>query len=198
MTINFVGDAIRLTPAAVSAAAHALRCEPAAVWAVCDVEAAGGGFLPDKRPKILYEAQVFGRLTAHKWDKSNPNISSPIWNRSLYGAPGAHQYDRLSEAMKLDETAALEAASWGMFQVLGLNHAVCGFATPQDMVSAFVKSEEAHLAAFVAFCRANALDTYLRTHQWARFALRYNGAGYRDNDYDGKLEAAYQKRATTA
>lgn len=190
--MEFVGDALKLTPAAVATAATALRCEPAAVWAVCDVEAAGGGFLPDKRPKILYERHLFARLTGHKWDRTHPDVSGPAGG---YGAAGAHQYDRLARALVLNETAALEAASWGMFQILGLNFHVCGFATVQDMVASFVKSEENHLAAFVAFCRANALDRALRAHDWARFALGYNGPAYRANDYDGKLAAAFRRRS---
>ncbi|MBV8493001.1 MAG: DUF3380 domain-containing protein, partial [Alphaproteobacteria bacterium] len=93
--------------------------------AVCDVESAGSGFLPDTRPKLLFEAHVFGKLTRHCWDDAHPNISAPSWDRALYGPPGAHQYDRLEEALALDATAALEAASWGLFQILGSNFALC-------------------------------------------------------------------------
>ena len=194
--MNFYGDATRITFSAISTAAASLGCEPAVVWAVCDVEATSSGFLPDKRPKILYEAHVFGRLTGHRWDRTHPNVSAPSWNRRLYGALGAHQYDRLGKAMKLDETAALEAASWGMFQILGLNHGTCGFHTVQDMVNAFVKGEPEQLNGFVAFCKANGLDKRLRAHDWARFALGYNGPGYRDNAYDTKLAAAYRKHSS--
>ena len=108
--------------------------QPAAIWAVCDIESAGGGFLPDTRPKILLEAHIFGGLTQHRWDATHPNVSSPSWDRSLYGAAGAHQYDRLAEAIALDRAAALESASWGMFQILGTNHAACGFPGVEDYV----------------------------------------------------------------
>lgn len=33
----------------------------------------------------------------------------------------------------------------------------------------------------------------LASKQWSKFAERYNGAGYRQNKYDLKLEKAYQK-----
>src|ERR1700720_679179 len=124
--MEFAGAATPLAASDVIALAVRLQCAPAAIWAVCDVESAGGGFLPDQRPKILYEAHIFGRLTDHQFDGTHPNISAPSWNRTLYGAPGAHQYDRLAEAIALDRGAALQSASWGMFQILGLNHRFVG------------------------------------------------------------------------
>ena len=193
--MDFAGAATPLGPNDIAAAASRLQCEPAAIWAVCDVESAGGGFLPDKRPKILFEAQVFGQLTQYRWDASHPNVSSPTWNRALYGAAGAHQYDRLAEAIALDRDAALEAASWGMFQVLGLNFAQCGFAGVEDYVAAMCAGEGAQLTAFCAFCQKGGLDAYLRAHDWTRFALGYNGPGEAANGYDAKLAAAYRRRA---
>jgi len=196
--MDFVGAATPLAAEDVVVAATRLQCEPAAIWAVCDVESAGGGFLPDKRPKILFEAQVFGGLTQHRWDASQPNISSATWNRALYGAAGAHQYDRLAEAIALDRAAALQSASWGMFQILGMNYAACGFAGVENYVAAMCVSEGAQLAAFAAFCQHGGLDKFLRAHDWTHFALGYNGPGEAENDYDNKLAAAYQKRAAAS
>lgn len=194
MTLDFAGTATPLLASDVKDAALRLACEPAAVWAVTDVESSGGGFLPDKRPKILYEAHVFGRLTGHKFDKSHPAISAPHWDRALYGAPGAHQYERLAEAIRLDRAAALESASWGMFQVLGLNHGQCGYATVGAFVSAMAQSEAKQLLAFCEFCRHGGLDRFLRSKDWVRFALGYNGPGERSNHYDERLKAAYLAR----
>lgn len=196
--MDFVGTATPLGATDVAVEAARLQCEAAAIWAVCDIESAGGGFLPDKRPKILFEAQVFGQLTKHRWDTSHPNVSSATWNRALYGADGAHQYDRLAEAMGLDSDAALQAASWGMFQILGMNYAACGFVDAEHYVTAMCANEAAHLAAFGAFCRHANLDRFLRAKDWTQFALGYNGAGEAENDYAGKLAAAYRRRAALA
>jgi hypothetical protein len=193
--VDFTGAATPLGPDDVAAAAVALQCEPAAIWAVCDIESAGGGFLPDKRPKILFEAHVFGRLTGHQYDQSHPNVSSPAWDPALYGAAGAHQFDRLAEAIQLDRGAALQSASWGIFQILGMNYAACDFPDIDRYVAAMCASEGAQLAAFVAFCRHNRLDGYLRAHDWTGFALAYNGPGEAENGYDAKLAAAYRRRA---
>ncbi|MFZ2007128.1 MAG: N-acetylmuramidase family protein [Stellaceae bacterium] len=196
--MEFTGAATPLAAGDVVAVARRLGCEPEAVWAVCDIESAGGGFLPDKRPKLLYEAHLFGRLTQHRWDATHPNISSPVWNRALYGAPGAHQYDRLAEAIALDRAAALQSASWGMFQIVGMNFAACGFASVEDYVAAMCESEAAQLAAFAAFCAHEELVPLLVARNWLQFALRYNGPGEAANDYAGKLAAAYSRRAAAA
>ena len=193
--MDFTGTATPLAPADVAAAAARLQCEAAAIRAVCDIESAGGGFLPDKRPKILFEAQVFSRLTQHRWDATHPTVSSPVWNRALYGAAGVHQYDRLAEAAALDRDAALQSASWGMFQVLGMNFAQCGFASAADFVAAMCEGEGDQLAAFCVFCEKGGLDRFLRAHDWTRFALAYNGPGEAANDYDAKLASAYAHRA---
>lgn len=193
--MDFTGAATPLGADDIAAAAARMRCEPAVIWAVCDIESGGGGFLADKRPKILFEAQIFGRLTEHQWDAAYPNISSSSWDRSLYGAAGAHQYDRLGQALALDEDAALQSASWGMFQILGLNFAECGFASVTDYVTSICTGEGAQLAAFCAFCQKSGFDRYLRTHDWTGFALAYNGPGEASNGYDTKLSAAYRRRA---
>jgi len=195
MTLAFSGPATQLSSTDIAVEAAGLGCSPAVIRAVCDVEAAGSGFLPDGRPKILFEAHLFGRLTRHLYDRGYPNISSPSWDRSLYGAGGAHQYARLGQALALDRAAALQSASWGMFQVLGSNFAACGFGDVESFVSAMVAGEREHLDAFTRFCIANHLDDELRAvpPQFAAFARGYNGPGYAANAYDVKLAAAYRK-----
>lgn len=191
--IDFVGAATPLSPDDIASEAAALGCEPAVIHAVCDVESAGGGFLPDGRPKILFEAHAFWNATDGRFGQSN--VSSPAWDRSLYGPGGVHQYLRLSYAMALDRVAALRSASWGMFQILGSNHAACGFADVETFVAAMLESERRHLDAFAAFCRANHLDDELRSTppKFAAFARGYNGPGYAANAYDTKLAAAWRK-----
>ncbi len=192
MTIpaDFRGAAQRLTEADVERVAGQLGIEPRKVWAVSSVEAAAHGFLADGRPELLYEAERFHIKSGGQFDAAHPNLSSPTWNPMLYGAAGPHQYDRLAEAMELDRDAALQACSWGMFQVLGENYRMVGFDTIDDFVAAMCESEGRHLDAFAAYCTAKKLLDYLRTGDWARFALGYNGAGAARNAYAAKLAAA--------
>jgi hypothetical protein len=189
---------VSLTEDDFKRAAAALNVEVAAIKAVAEVESAGAGFLSDGRPSILYEAHVFHKETAgrhsHATDRRGVKLSSPTWNRSLYGATGAAQHNRYEDARKLDADAANKACSWGMFQILGQNHKACGFDSSQAFVDAmWTGGPAAHLDAFVAFIKANELDVPLRAKDWAKFAKGYNGPAYAQNAYDKKMAAAYAR-----
>jgi peptidoglycan hydrolase-like protein with peptidoglycan-binding domain len=172
-------------------AAALIRCDVAAIKAVAEVESRGAGFLPDGRPKILFERHKFHAFTGGKYDATHPDISNK--SPGGYGAGGTHQWDRFDEAAALDETAAIKSCSWGKFQAMGFNFKVCGFANVDDFHAAMMKSEGEHLKAFCNFIAGNNLDGALRNHQWAKVAEGYNGANYKINQYDTKLAAAYKK-----
>jgi hypothetical protein len=55
------------------------------------------------------------------------------------------------------------------------------------------RSAVSQLNAFVNFIQANNLAQYLKTKNWAAFAYRYNGPGYKANSYDTKLQTYYNK-----
>ena len=187
-----------LTDEDFARAAKALNVEVAAIRAVAEVEAAGAGFIADGRPAILYEAHVFHGETkgtyANAKDRRGVALSSPKWDRSLYGATGAAQHARYEDARALDPDAANKACSWGTFQILGQNHKACGFDTSQAFVDAmWTGGAAAHLDAFVAFVKANNLDGALRAKNWAAFARGYNGPAYAQNAYDKKMANAYAR-----
>jgi LysM repeat protein len=187
------GDSRTLTPADWQRAAKSLGVDVASIKAVANVESPGSGFLPDGRPKILFEAAQFGRLTGDRYNSSHPNISSATWDRSLY-VGGAGEYQRLAQAKGLNETAALQAASWGRFQIMGFNYKTAGFGNVQDFVKAMQQGEGQQLDAFVNFIKADSsMHSALKRHDWAGFAQAYNGPGYAANKYDTKIEAEYNK-----
>jgi hypothetical protein len=195
--IDFVGKAIKLMDEDFARAAGRLRCEVAAIRAVAKVESGGrSGFLPDKRPKVLFESRWFHQLTGGRFDASHPDLSTPTWVRNYAG--NAAEYDRLRAAMELDRTAALKATSWGMFQILGVNHPAAGFSDVDSFVRAQLDSEGAHLDAFTSFVIHNRLDEALRERRWADFARRYNGPGFEANRYDVKMAEAYAEYASAA
>jgi hypothetical protein len=180
-----------ITKEAIVQAAQSLGVQPAAVKAVCDVEAGANGFLADGRPKILYEAQQFYRLTNGAYG-SCTSMSCSFWNRNLYQG-GAAEYNRLMEAYGRDKNAALQAASWGAFQIMGFNYRTCGYASIEAFIADMKCGHDGHMRAFLGFIRSNKLDTYMRNLDWAGFAYRYNGAGYAANAYDKKMADAYQR-----
>jgi hypothetical protein len=181
-----------VTAADVSRAAAALSTTPAHIRTVRDVEAAGAGFA-NGLPKILFEGHIFSRLTGGRYDRTNPAISYPKWDRSKYPGTQQGRYNQLLDAVGLDVDAAFSAASYGAFQILGQNYRVCGFATPFDFVMAQADTEGAQLIAFINFIRGNRLDDALRNGRWAEFARGYNGSAYKANQYDVKLAQAFAK-----
>ena len=144
---------------------------------------------PDRRPQILYERHIFHRLTRGQYD--DRNISDPL--PGGYGARGAHQYDRLAIAVGKDRTAALESASWGIGQVMGMNYALAGFQSVDDMVTAMSESEDKQLAAMSAFLVSTKLNGSLQAHDWTSFARGYNGPSYAINRYNVRLNGEFQK-----
>lgn len=191
MTLAFTGTGFPLDKAGMAEVAGRLGTGAAEVWAILTVETRGCGFLPDRRPFILYERHIFSRETNHQFDLTYPDIS----NRTAggYGAGGANQYDRLSRAIGLDRRAALRSASWGIGQVMGFNAEIAGYGDVEEMVAAMTASETQQLLAMSGEILRNRLDGALRSHEWAAFAKGYNGPQYRKNNYDTRLFAAHQK-----
>ncbi len=193
---DLAGAATPLAPADLSAAASIAKVSVAAMGAVLDVESNGRGFpAGERRPTILFEPHVFSHRTKGKFDAAWPDISYPKWNTLPYPATQAQRYDQLARAMALDETAALESASWGLFQIMGFNHGAAGFETVQDYVRAMANSERDQLMAFVRFIGADPVLTgALRKSDWAGFARAYNGPNFAAHSYDQKLKGAYARR----
>ena len=166
----FQGGGLPLTEDALATAALKLGCGVAEIWAIAftETDPPYGGCFADKRPQILFERHIFSELTGGRFDAVNPGISNP--RPGGYGAGGDHQYDRLSEAMSLDESAALQSASWGIGQVLGRNFREAGFASPQDLVRQLFVSEDQQLLAVANEIIADGAARALDTHDWRTFA----------------------------
>src|SRR5438309_11908810 len=117
--LEFVGTAFPLSQSGVNETLTSSGLGIAELWAVLSVETTGCGFLPDRRPKILFERHVFSRETGHRFDVSERDLSNP--RPGGYGAAGESQYERLGRAIGLDRNAALRSTSWGIGQVMGDN-----------------------------------------------------------------------------
>jgi N-acetylmuramidase len=178
-----------LTAADFAHAAAALACEVATIQAVAQIETARSAWDDSGLPTVLFERHYFSRLTKHAFDQSHPDLSSPT--RGGYGV-SSMQWSRLRRAAMLDESAALQSASWGAFQIMGANHADCGFDSVAAFVDAMASSEQRQLDAFVAFVRHDAHKLKaVQGRDWPTFAGLYNGPNYADNDYDTRLADAY-------
>lgn len=165
-----------------------LGVSQAELWAVLAVETKGFGFLPDRRPQILFERHIFHKLTNGRHDAGNSDVS----NKDAGGyIGGAGEYPRLEKAMALDRAAALQSASWGVGQVMGFNHKIVGFPNVTAMVDAMVQDENAQLLATAHFIKSTNLDGALQRQDWRAFASGYNGPAFATNKYDTRLAVAH-------
>lgn len=188
MALAFSGSGTPLSAQGFSEARGAMGGVPQeALWAVLAVETSGCGFLPDRRPKILFERHKFAHHTNHQYDASHPDISGP-WDPAAYGAMGAHQYERLAVAIGLDRAAALKSASWGLGQIMGENFQAAGYPDIEAMVADFVIGEDRQLMGMARFISAGGLGAALVACDWADFASHYNGPNYAVNHYDQHLQ----------
>jgi hypothetical protein len=192
-----LGPDTPLTAGDVAKAAARLKTTTAHVWTVYDVEAAGNPF-SQGRPTILFEPHIFSRLTNHRYDQSHPHLSSRSWNRGLYPGSQDGRYKQLVDAMALDVNAALSAASYGGFQVLGQNWKALGYKSAWDFVFQHSVSVGEQLEGFVEFVEVNGLANALRAGDWAKFARGYNGPGYAQNQYDRRLANRFRVRSARA
>lgn len=171
--------------------------EVAAVKAVHEVESNGRGFLNGK-VKILFEGHVFWAQLLKR--KINP-VPLQKGNEDIlyrkYFSPNPYyrlnQHARLDKALKINAEAAYSSASYGLFQVMGFHYSAMNFPTAKAFVDFMSVNEANQLEVFGRFIEANNLLRFLRSHDWANFALRYNGKSYKTNKYDTKLAAAYAK-----
>lgn len=174
-------------------------CEPEALMAVVEVETGGkGGFIEPGKPQILFEGHIFWKelvkrgIDPEPLSKEYPSIVYKTWNKSHY-VGGIREYDRFNLASRIDLDSAICSTSWGMFQVLGNNYELCSCESAQDFHDKVCRSQVWQFILGIEFIRNSGLSKWLETKDWAKFARGYNGAGYKENKYDEKLEAAYKR-----
>lgn len=182
------GRAKRLDDIDLPKIGHQIGVGEDVIHAILDVESRGSGFDGQGRVAMLFEPHVFWRELGpgKKRDlAAGMGLAYPKWKPGAYPADS---YPRLIAAMKIDATAAMRSASWGLGQVMGFNHALAGYETPQAMVIAFADDEERHLEAMIRFIRKAGLDDELRRLDWNGFARGYNGPGHAQNGYAPRLD----------
>jgi hypothetical protein len=186
MINTFLGKAAILTKQGFDQVIGRLDVDEASLWALLTVETRGFGYLPDRRPKILYERHIFHKRTSGLFSAANPDISSPESGGYLGGAA---EYARLDRAMKLDRGAALESSSWGLGQIMGFNASQLGYVGAEAMVASFLEGEDLQLDGVMRFITGNpALESAFKKKKWATVAFFYNGKNFAEKGYNVKLE----------
>ena len=183
-------------------AAERLDVPLASLMAVNQVESRGEGFAANGRPVILFERHVMHeRLQANGLSEAEADALAAKYpalvNRSTGGyIGGTAEHQRLAQAQQIHAVAALESASWGLFQIMGYHWQRLGYLDAQHFADTMALSEAAQLDAFVSFIETDpSLHKALKAKKWAEFAKRYNGPAYAKNLYDVKLARAYAQFA---
>lgn len=186
-------------------AAKSLGVEVSTIKAVNEVESRGRGFIHDF-PVILFERHIFWRrLKAYGEDPSllvNDENKDILNTKSGGYRSSAKEVRRLERAKLIHKKAALESASWGLFQIMGYHWKALGYPSIENFVKKMQQSEVEHLNAFVRYIKKNNLVSSLRLKRgqqrltlehFKRFAKGYNGANYKRNHYHTKMLSAYQR-----
>ncbi len=161
-------------------------------------ESGGNGFGPDGRLIIRFENHIFYQY----WGEKNPETfdrffafdrSSPAnaWKGHLFrrdvGEPWQDFHDNqdlewqvLTIARALDDTAALSSISMGAPQVMGFNYGRLGYDSVQTMFYTFARSTQAQLLALFDFVKGMSLTSQaiqaLQKRDFLTFATIYNGS----------------------
>lgn len=188
----------RLRESDLQAAADRLGVPIACIKAVNDVESRGSGFLADGRPAILLERHIaYRQAAAAGMDAEGLAIRFPkLLSRARGGyVGGAAEWVRFDSLRSVTSQAiAVEACSWGLFQIMGFHWRALGYAGALDFQQAMTAGEGKQLDAFTRFIAADpALLKALKAKKWTDFARLYNGPAFAENLYDAKLAAAYLK-----
>ena len=196
---KFVGTGKKLTATDIKRVAKSLGVEEAALRAVIQIESAGYGFYSStKAPVMLYEPHIAYRRTSGtvRSQLVAAKVAYSRWGLRPYPKSHSARYAQLEKAIKIAGNKAYEFASYGLPQMMGFNYKICGFDSAKEMFDAFKESEYTQLVAMGEFIRSNGkMHQALIDKNWSAFAYRYNGSGYKKNNYHVKLANAYAKFA---
>lgn len=157
--------------------------DPYFTYAVGMVESNCTGYRNNGFPVIRFEKHVFKRYL--KKAKASPQM---LRKAEVIKGSGWNAYQA---ALAVDEHYAKLSTSFGMFQIMGFNHQVVGYDTVEAFVEAMESSVEKQIEAFCLFVLNAFIKTAMNNKDFSGFAYKYNGPNYRMNNYDIKLEDAY-------
>lgn len=161
------------------------------------VESGGVSFDQSGRPIILPEPHIFYRQTRGAHGRTA--FSYPSWGERPYPKSYNERWDMLADMAERDEAAAIESASWGLWQIMGFHWQALGYESAQAFARSMVESEVGHLEALVRFLEVNQLADELRAcragdpDSCRPFARAYNGPGYAKNKYHIKMAGELAK-----
>ncbi|WP_346220871.1 N-acetylmuramidase domain-containing protein [Fulvimarina sp. MAC3] len=146
-------------------------------------------------PLIRFEGHYFDRRLsdAARTLARGEGLSSPRAGRIMNPVGQAARWELFERASRIDGEAACASVSWGLCQVMGSHGEALGYQSAEALAAAARRSIAGQFEVAARFLRIGALCDRLSNGDYAGFARRYNGPGYRRNGYDTKIAAAYRR-----
>lgn len=186
------------TEQAIAEMALQLDLEPSLLLAVAEVESAGRLFAKvnnRNEPLIRFEGHYFDRQLSgvQRQRARRAGLASPKAGVIRNGRSQSQRWKMLKRAMAINRTAALSSTSWGLGQVMGIHWNWLDYGSVDALVSKARSGAVGQIDLMARFIERSNLIPFLQNHDWAGFARRYNGPGFAKNQYDRKLQLAYQR-----
>jgi hypothetical protein len=197
-----------LTKEQIADIAKSIGLEYAVLRAFIEVESGGSAFINGKiviqfepaqfriyAPKQYQQYLLLLKKEEHTTDELTllGNWHVVLNNKVQSQIP---EYAAFNAAFRINQQAAMLSTSLGLMQIMGFNYTACGYKSVGEMWDDFRKGELNQVKAGAMFIKSNKpLYAALREKLWNKAAYYYNGANYAVNQYDKKLEAAYEKYA---
>jgi len=186
----------------MNALAEVLQIEAAVGIAVFAVESGGFAFDPKTNRMIIrFENQVFfdqwgkknvavydqhfifnptQRWLGHQWRPTPHEPWRPTDKADFHGSQD-REWEVFNFACRLNDEAAKKSISMGAPQIMGFNHAVCGYSSAAQMFEAFASSDRHQVVGFFDFVQgptaASKRVAALQQQDFTAFAAQYNGPG---------------------
>lgn len=183
------GKAKRIDKADWAEEAEAIGVPEANLRALAEVECRGSGFDKSGRVIMLFEPHKFYKNLSgsQRAEAVRRGLAYPKWGTKPYPSDS---YPRLMAACEINQTAALMSCSWGLGQIMGEYSDECGYKSPEDFVQAFADDEQNQLDAVCKLLVTWKVADDLAAGRVDVVALKWNGKGYKKNNYHGKLRDA--------
>jgi len=150
------------------------------------VESGSNPFYSDKHPVVRFECLKFNQISIKKVTCNT--------NKYKYGNAEDTGKEAFLKALSINRDYAIQTSSFGLGQVMGEWYQLVGYDSLEKYYKAMF-SEQEQYRAFLNFIQNKNGGVILRELQkentdWAVVAYNYNGAGYKNNNYDVKLAQA--------
>lgn len=174
-----------------------LKVPVGAVIGTLVAESGGAAFASDGRLVIRFEVHLFYRF----WGEQNQNVfnrffsfdrssaangfKNHMWRPNVesefqfFHGKSSREWEVLSFARALNDTAALKSISMGMSQVVGFNFRAIGYESVQQMFDQFARSPHAQILALFDFVKgpggSSPVIQAMQNGDFVAFARAYNG-----------------------